>query len=650
MMCVVEMDGTLEAARVALSKHSWPEAFELLARASGTADLDPEDLEGLAKAAWWTGHPNASIEARERAYAGYVSRGQTDRAAFMALTLRREYMAKLSGSIAGGWLDRAESLLRDSPESASHGYLALAHAESAWGGGELDEALAEVERAAGIAGRSQDRDLIAWAVMREGMIRVDRGEVDEGWKLMQEVSAAAVGGELGPYTTGAVFCNVISMCRDLADYARASEWGDAAKRWCERQAITGFPGVCRVHRAEVMRLVGSWAEAETEVRRACDELVDFHPAIAGEAFHELGELRLRMGDLTGADDAFIRSRELGQDPQPGQALLLLAGGKADAAAASIRRSLEDLTWERLARARLLPAQASIALASGDVETALAAADELGEIAAEFGTSALRANAETARGIASLLKSDGESAVRSLRSARRIWHEVDAPYEAATTAVLLARAYGSVGDDAAAGQELASAGAAFGRLGATLDAQRSEALAARLGAGHSRRVTRTFVFTDIVGSTALIGAIGDDAWRDLRRWHDETLRSAFVDHGGEEIDHAGDGFFVAFPDAPAALACAIDVQRRLQEHRARHGFAPAVRIGLHAAEATRSEGDYLGGGVHAAARIGALAGGGEIVASARSLEGIEATTSDPHEVTLKGIASPIDVVAVDWRSS
>jgi class 3 adenylate cyclase len=217
-------------------------------------------------------------------------------------------------------------------------------------------------------------------------------------------------------------------------------------------------------------------------------------------------------------------------------------------------------------------------------------------------------------------------------------------------VLLARAYGSVGDDAAAGQELASAGAAFGRLGATLDAQRSEALAARLGAGHSRRVTRTFVFTDIVGSTALIGAIGDDAWRDLRRWHDETLRSAFVDHGGEEIDHAGDGFFVAFPDAPAALACAIDVQRRLQEHRARHGFAPAVRIGLHAAEATRSEGDYLGGGVHAAARIGALAGGGEIVASARSLEGIEATTSDPHEVTLKGIASPIDVVAVDWRSS
>src|SRR3990172_6983597 len=99
-------------------------------------------------------------------------------------------------------------------------------------------------------------------------------------------ATSAAGGELGAYTTGAVFCNVISMCRDLADYRRGSEWADAAKRWCERHAMTGFPGVCRIHRAEIMRLLGSWDEAEAEVRRACEELREFSPSQAAQAYHE----------------------------------------------------------------------------------------------------------------------------------------------------------------------------------------------------------------------------------------------------------------------------------------------------------------------------------------------------------------------------
>ena len=97
-------------------------------------------------------------------------------------------------------------------------------------------------------------------------------------------------------------------------------------------------------------------------------------------------------------------------------------------------------------------------------------------------------------------------------------------------------------------------------------------------------------------------IGDEAWTDLRRWHDQTLRTSFTEHGGEEIDHAGDGFFVAFADAGSAVACAIQIQRRLGEHRRAHGFAPHVRMGLHASEAAQAAGSYAGLGVHAAARI------------------------------------------------
>jgi class 3 adenylate cyclase len=159
-----------------------------------------------------------------------------------------------------------------------------------------------------------------------------------------------------------------------------------------------------------------------------------------------------------------------------------------------------------------------------------------------------------------------------------------------------------------------------------------------------------MFTDIVGSTALIEAIGDAAWEDLRRWHDESLRHRFDEHGGDELDHAGDGFFVAFPDADAAFRCAVDIQRDLAENRHGHGFAPQVRIGLHAAEATSSGGTFSGRGVHAAARIAALALGGDILASA---ETVDASThpfvvSDRRSVKLKGISRDVVVATVDWR--
>jgi class 3 adenylate cyclase len=109
--------------------------------------------------------------------------------------------------------------------------------------------------------------------------------------------------------------------------------------------------------------------------------------------------------------------------------------------------------------------------------------------------------------------------------------------------------------------------------------------------------------------------------------------------GEEVDHAGDGFFVAFEDTNSALECAIEIQQTLAEHRSRHGFAPQVRIGVHASEATHTRQTYLGRGVHVAARIGAHAGAGEILVSRQSLAAAEAgfTVGDTQAVQLKGTA-------------
>jgi class 3 adenylate cyclase len=164
----------------------------------------------------------------------------------------------------------------------------------------------------------------------------------------------------------------------------------------------------------------------------------------------------------------------------------------------------------------------------------------------------------------------------------------------------------------------------------------------------RRVVKTFMFTDIVGSTNLVEVLGDEAWEHLLHWHDQTLRALFVAHQGEEVIKTGDGFFVGFDTPENALACAVAIQRGLADHRRQHGFAPQVRIGLHASDATQIGQNFAGLGVHAASRIAGVAAGGEIVASADTVTGTSFSGSTPRTVALKGLSEPISIVTVDWR--
>ncbi len=166
---------------------------------------------------------------------------------------------------------------------------------------------------------------------------------------------------------------------------------------------------------------------------------------------------------------------------------------------------------------------------------------------------------------------------------------------------------------------------------------------------ARRVMKTFMFTDIVNSTALVAALGDEAWETLLRWHDETLRAILAAHRGEEIVATGDGFFVGFDSPEDAVACAVAIQRKLAEHRRLHGFAPQIRIGLHASDATQVGKNFRGMGVHEASRISALAGGGEILASRATVAGSpHLPVSEPRTVELKGIPEPVEIVSIDWR--
>ena len=160
--------------------------------------------------------------------------------------------------------------------------------------------------------------------------------------------------------------------------------------------------------------------------------------------------------------------------------------------------------------------------------------------------------------------------------------------------------------------------------------------------------RTFMVSDIVGSTALIGAIGDPAWRELRRWHDATLRAHFERHGGREIDHAGDGFLVAFEAAAPAVACAIEIQRALVEHRRVSGFAPSVRIGLHSGRAHRDGSAFAGTTLHMVSRVAATAEAGQILATAATIDEAELPTGvRPTELRLRGVRDRVSVAVIPW---
>ncbi|HJV03627.1 MAG TPA: hypothetical protein VJ868_00035, partial [Actinomycetota bacterium] len=296
-------EDSIRAAREALARHAWGEAFDLLSEADRSQSLGPEELELLGEAAWWAGHPDEMIRSRERAYSAYLEAGNPTRAAGVALNLVIDYYHRLENAVSQGWLTRAARLLEDQPESAEHGRLERIRAVMAHeSGGDRDRALEHARAALDVATRHGDRDLQAMALMDQGRILAAMGRKDEGQPLMDEAMVAAVSGEVGPFATGVVYCNMIGSCERLADFRRAGEWTEAAKRWCDRQSINGFPGVCRVHRAEIMRLRGAWVEAEEEARRACDELSTYSMLdLAGEGFYEIGEIRLRMGDLGGAE-------------------------------------------------------------------------------------------------------------------------------------------------------------------------------------------------------------------------------------------------------------------------------------------------------------------------------------------------------------
>jgi class 3 adenylate cyclase len=649
--------------RDAVARGDWAEAYEVLAAADRSQRLGGDGLALLADAAYMTSRPDSAIAVWERAHAAALASGDKAAAAGAALWVTIMLLDTAKMGPLRGWQRRLDSLLEGLDESAIHAGAEMVRSFALLLTGDVESGLASADTALAIAQRVNDRATTALAMNAKARHLLLAGRLREGLELLEESAVAALSGEIGALGSGVLYCSTICACQSVGEYERAEEWTTAMERWTHTASHPrGFHGRCRIHRAQIELRRGDWDAAAADARAGAEELRGYAPLEEGWGLAELGLVRLRMGDLDGAQHAFDGADAVGWDPQPGLALLRLARGDVSGAARSIAEALDTPSQApsrevppntRLRRAPLLEAQAEIAAGAGDVDRARWAADELQSVADELGIRTINAAAAVARGRALLAAGDAAAARQSFQNGARIWQELGAPYETARARLGIARAARAMGNDDRATSEARAARQTFERLGARLDARSA---AAELGEAsatppneHLVRRVKVFVFTDIVRSTDLVQAIGDEAWRHLLRWHDETIRSLVAAHRGSVVSTSGDGFFLTFDSAVDALGCAVEIQRSLDEHRRRHGFAPYVRIGLHRAEATLEDGDWIGSGVHLAARIGALADAGQIVASRETADvaGQSLSRSAPESVSLKGFAEPIEVVRIGW---
>jgi DNA-binding CsgD family transcriptional regulator/tetratricopeptide (TPR) repeat protein len=472
------VESTRAKGRSAYERRAWGDAFAALTRASADGPLDADDVARLAMSASLSGQDEAAFAAFERLHQLRLDAGEILPAARAAFWLAMRMLALGERARASGWLARAQRLVdRAGIDCVERGYLRIPQAFGLTAAGDHAGARAAGAEAAEIGERHGDADLAALGRNVEGRALIRLGRFPEGIALLDEAMVGVTSGRLSPAVTGIIYCSVIAACQQCYELDRAREWTASLTAWCEAQPqLVPFTGACLVHRSEIMQLGGAWPQAFAEARRASTHLAPTKDFEAGNAFYQEAELHRLCGDLPEAERLYALASERGRDPQPGLALLRLAQGRGDLAAAALRRVL-SATEDPVQRARFLPAHVEIMLAAADVGEARRAADELGAIAEGREVVVLSALAAHARGAVALAEGNPRGAVDPLRYAQRVWQGAGAPYLGARIRVALGRVFLALGDEDGARLELDGARKIFVELGATPDVAAVDALAA-----------------------------------------------------------------------------------------------------------------------------------------------------------------------------
>jgi DNA-binding CsgD family transcriptional regulator len=470
--------GALARGRNAFVRGAWSEAYEQLLAADGAAPLEPDDLERLSAAAFLVGEEAASIDALTRAHQGFLERGDAIAAARNAVRLAFTMFERPAVQAqATGWIARARRLFDEcATDCAERGLLLCAEAFLKVRDNDPAAAGSLFSQAADVGARFKNRDVLALARHGQGRVLLFQNRRAEGLAMLDEVMVSVTCGEVDPIISGVVYCSVLSVCHDLFDLRRAKDWTTALSAWCDAHPDMLFRGECLVRRSELLQLEGAWDEALAEAEHACARIgARTHPRDAGTSPYRAAELHRLRGEFQKAEDLYRRASQAGRNPHPGLALLRLAQGQVDAAAAAIRHELQERRNPAY-RAETLRAAVEILLAANDAAAARNAAEELTRTANAIDAPFLRAASFAAAGAVALADGDPSAAMAQLRAACAIWRELEAPYELARARESTGLAYRQLGDEEGAQLELEAASDTYERLGARPDAARLASLA------------------------------------------------------------------------------------------------------------------------------------------------------------------------------
>lgn len=475
------------AGRSALVSADWSaarSAFESALKLGESA----EAWDGLGLSLWWLKQLSEGIQARTRAYSMFRRAGRNEEAALVAVWLAREYRTLYRNDVtAEGWIARAEAAAAGVADSRVQGWIHLARAE---GGLDAASVIDLVGQAVGLARRQGDTDLEITALARLGVLRIAVGDVDVGIVDIDEAVTAATAGEgRDPQSVGDAFCALMEAADLLGDMERVARWGEALdgyRNTYDYFPLTGFgpsthatlASFCGACCGGIYVVTGRIDEAEEELLSAIATLRSsgmhsrcVHPVT------QLAELRALQGRLEEAQLLLSDYEDLPEAVRP-LAVLDLALGFADAAAARLRARIDDLRGVDVITFPLWNVLVDAELTRGDVGGAIRAAKEVERISSLTRSRRHRAESLFAAGKVAAARSEPDAS-DLLREASKQLSACSLPLLACRARLARARTL-SQNDRAVAVSEARAALAAFDRLGATPDADAAAAFLRDLG--------------------------------------------------------------------------------------------------------------------------------------------------------------------------
>ncbi|MBU3749727.1 MAG: helix-turn-helix transcriptional regulator [Mycobacterium sp.] len=490
-------DDDVLAARAACSRGDWRAAYEAFGRASQTAELDTDDLSTFGMVAWRLGYGRESIRLSEEAFNRLTAENQPQRAAMKAVEVALQWLNGGDLTITRVWLNRARRLVEQSPDDEALAYLLYVDSQVAIREGRFDDGSQLAEQLQEFVSRVDSPGLNALCRAANGLAKLPFARTNEGFAELDEAMMPVLAGQVPVDWAGDIYCGVIYECHRLGDLSRMKTWTTAMDKWREgpQVAASWYGTTCEIHKWQLLSATDDYRVLEERLTNALGGIEDFHAPTAGEGYYELGDLRRRQGDLDGARAAFARAREIGFDPQPGEALLRCQLGDAAGAGDDLRMRMD--VEDEVGRIRLLPAAVEIALARDSIDEADRYCGELEEGAEKFDSPGFRAWALHSRGAVLVRQRREAEALPVLQEALRRYRTTQRRYEMAQVFEWMSQARRAIGDAAGAASDAANAESVYHQLGAQptrvlqrsapggLTAREAEVLA-RVAAGASNR--------------------------------------------------------------------------------------------------------------------------------------------------------------------